>query len=68
MLFLSENGEIELDIPNSYYAGDNTEIEIVDIIGKCEDLLFKVDGRGTGKFNFTFTRMKQPLQVSLHSQ
>ena len=53
---VNEQGEIELEIPNSYYTGPDSEPEEIIIFGQSKNIKFKVEALEEGKFNLTITQ------------
>ncbi|MBE9573571.1 MAG: S8 family serine peptidase, partial [Proteobacteria bacterium] len=53
---VNTKGEIDLQIPNSYYTGPDYELEEIIIFGQSENIKFRVEALEEGKFNLTITQ------------
>ncbi|KAF5417125.1 MAG: hypothetical protein C5S38_02155 [Candidatus Methanophagaceae archaeon] len=50
---VNELGDIDLEIPDAYYTGPDSEPESIVIFDQTEDITFKIDALDTGEFDFT---------------
>ncbi len=55
---VNERGEIEIEIPNSYYTGPDAEPEEIIIFGQSEGITFKIEGIAEGNFSLLIEQKK----------
>ena len=48
-------GDVDLEIPDAYYTGPDSEPEIIILLNQNDDVAFRVDALDTGEFDFTLT-------------
>ena len=48
---VNEQGGIDLEIPNAYYTGPDSEPEEIEIFGQSENIEFRVEALGEGEFD-----------------
>jgi len=48
---MNEQGKIELEIPNAYYTGPDSEPEEITIFGQSENIKFRVEALREGEFD-----------------
>jgi hypothetical protein len=50
---VNAQGDIDLEIPDAYYSGPDSETESIVIFDQTEDITFKIEALDTGAFDFT---------------
>ena len=62
---MSVTGGIDLEIPDAYYSGPDSEPERIIIPDQIDSIVFKVEALNTGEFNFTLIKSSETTLASV---